>query len=287
MSQPSEPAAKEAPAPSRAPAHGPSSAAAPSPEMAQNRALDKAQNGMSRELAEPLTNKKHSQVAPLDDLRNADTNRSAKSPGGSQSDSEKSATPTETESNEIAGALQTAPTSPGAAAPPAPSANATGIAKTETDATAQAQALKSPRMAASAKPNLYAKKDEKAGAADEIAAAARVVRTSDPKVLWQIPEQGLLKSEDGGATWRPVDLPVANARVIGTAAASAQVCWVVGRDSLILLTADGTHWHTVAPPVQSDFAQVFAQNASSATVTTADGLRFQTSDAGKHWHAIP
>ena len=116
---------------------------------------------------------------------------------------------------------------------------------------------------------------------------ARVVRTPDPKVLWQIPEQGVLKSEDGGATWRQAHLPVANAHVVSIAAPSAQVCWLAGRDSLILLTTDGTHWQTVAPPAKADFVQVVAENAFSATVATAEGLRFQTGDAGKHWHPLP
>jgi photosystem II stability/assembly factor-like uncharacterized protein len=143
-------------------------------------------------------------------------------------------------------------------------------------------------MAAVARPSLYAKKDEKAApAADQIGAGARVVRTPDPKVLWQIPEQGLLKSEDGGATWRPVDLPMANARVVFIAAPSAEVCWLFGRDGLILLTIDGTHWQTVAPPAQADFVRVAAENASSATVSTAEGRRFQTGDGGKHWNSVP
>ena len=110
---------------------------------------------------------------------------------------------------------------------------------------------------------------------------------SDPKVLWQMAEKGILKSEDGAATWQPVDLPVANAQIVSIAAPSAQVCWLVGRDSLILLTTDGAHWQTVAPPAKADFVHVVAENAFSATVATAEGLRFQTGDGGKHWHSVP
>jgi photosystem II stability/assembly factor-like uncharacterized protein len=179
-------------------------------------------------------------------------------------------------------ALQTAPASPAAAPPPAQTANATGaIAGGETDSSAQNLKLKK-QMAAAAKPNLYAQKDEKAVPAPNETGA--VVRSPDPRVLWRKQEKGILESDNGGATWRPVDLPVANARVVAIAAPSAQVCWLVGRDSLILVTTDRAHWQSIVPPVQADFVEVVAENESSATVASAEGLRFQTTDGGKHWH---
>jgi hypothetical protein len=277
MSQPQVPPMNELSRPS----------AVPASRIAQNRALDKTQNGPSRELARPSVNEKRTDVAPLDIRRDADSNLPAKSAGAPGKASEGRAAPNNTESKAVAGALQSAPASPAAAAPLAQEANAVGdMAHAETDAAGQA--LKSKQMAAAAKPNLYAKKDEKAAAAtDEIGAAAQVVRTADPKVLWQIPEQGLLKSEDGGATWHGANLPVAKAHVAAIAAPSAKICWLVGRDGLILLTIDGTHWQTITPPTPGNFVRVAAENASSATVVTAEGLRFQTSDGGKHWNPIP
>jgi hypothetical protein len=256
--------------------------------MAQNRALDKAQNSLSREIAPFSANENRSAVAPLDNRRDAGSNLSAKSAGARQSDSEERAARTETESKAMADGLQTAPASPAVAPPPAQTANAAGgIAGGEADSSAQA--LKSKKqMAVAAKPNLYAQKDEKAALAlSGIGAGARVVRTPDPKVLWQIAEKGILKSQDGGATWHQADLPVANAPVVALAAPSAQVCWLVGRDSLILLTTDGTHWQSIVPPAQADFVKVVAENESSATVTSVEGARFQTRDSGKHWRPIP
>lgn len=287
MSQPSEPPTKEAPAPSRTPAQASPPATAPKSEMAQNRALNKTQNTISREMIQPSANEKH-QLKPLGARRDADSNLQAKSAGTRQSDSEEPAARTQTESKKMADTLQTAPASPAAAPPPALAANAAGtITQAETDASAQA--LKSKQqMAAPAKPNLYAQKDEKAASISiRLGAAAQVVPTPNPKVLWRIPQQGVLKSEDGGATWRPVNLPMANAQIASIAAPSAQVCWLVGRNSLILLTTDGTHWQTIAPPARADFVQVVAEGASSATVATAEGLRFQTTDTGKHWHPLP
>ena len=286
MSQPSEPpAAKQAPAPSRTPAQSAPSAAAPKSEMTQNRALDKAQNALSREMAEPSTNETRRGVATSNARRDVDTNLQAKSAGVRQSDSEERAARTEAEP--VAGALQTAPASPATATPSPQAGNAGGMVQAETDESAQTAKLKE-QMGAAAKPNLYAKKDAKAApTSGGIGAVARVVRTPDPNVLWQIPEKGVLKSEDAGATWHQANLRVANARVVALAAPSAQVCWIVGRDSLILLTTDGMHWQTVAPPAQADFVQAVAENASSATVTTSDGQRFQTNDAGMHWYPLP
>jgi hypothetical protein len=255
--------------------------------MAQNRALNKTQNAVSREMIQPSTNDKLHPVTPHDARRDADSNLFAKSAGAPQSDSEERAARKKTESKALADALQTAPASPAANAPPALAGNAGGMVQEETDESAQA--LKSKQqVGATAKPNLYAQKDAKAAPASSVTGAvARVVRTPDAKVLWQIPEQGVLKSEDGGATWRQASLPVTNGHVASISAPSAQVCWLVGRGSLILLTTDGTHWQTVAPPARADFVQVVAENAFSATVATAEGLRFQTGDAGKHWHPVP
>ena len=289
MSRPSEPPTKEAPAPSRTPPQGAPSVAAPKSEMEQNRALNKTQNAITREMNQPSTNEKLRQAVPSDARRDADSNLSANSAGAPQSDSEERTAGKKTESKALADALQTAPASSAtaAAAPPALAGNAGGMAQAETDESAAA--LKSKQqMAAPAKPNFYAQKDAKAApVSGGIGAVARVVRTPDPKVLWQIPEQGVLKSEDGGATWRQANLSVANPHVVSVAAPSAQVCWLVGRDSLILLTTDGTHWQTVSPPARADFVQVVAENAFSASVATAEGLRFQTGDAGKHWHPAP
>jgi hypothetical protein len=255
--------------------------------MAQNRALNKTQNAISREMIQPSTNEKPRQLTTLDARRDADSNLPAKSAGARHSDSEERAARKKTESAALADALQTAPASPAANAPPALAGNAGGMVQAETDESTQA--LKSKQqVGATAKPNLYAQKDAKAAPpSGGIGAVARVVRTPDAKVLWQIPEQGVLKSEDGGATWRQASLPVTNGHVASISAPSARVCWLAGRDSLILLTTDGTHWQTVAPPARADFIQVVAENAFSATVATADGLRFQTGDAGEHWHPVP
>jgi hypothetical protein len=110
-----------------------------------------------------------------------------------------------------------------------------------------------------------------------------LIRTPNPKVLWRIAGGGLIeRSENEGATWHG-QLPDANAHLVAGAAPRVKVCWVVGRDGLILLTKDATKWEKIPPPIPADFIAVTAKDASSATVTTSDGLKFMTVDGGKKW----
>jgi Photosynthesis system II assembly factor YCF48/Putative zinc-finger len=105
----------------------------------------------------------------------------------------------------------------------------------------------------------------------------------DSRVLWRAPGGGLIeRSVDGGTTWQ-AQRPVVDARIVAGTALSANTCWIAGRDGIILLTKDGTNWTTIPPPVHADFVNISASDDSSATVTTADGRKFTTQDAGKKW----
>jgi len=124
-----------------------------------------------------------------------------------------------------------------------------------------------------------------------IAPASRrtVIATPDPKVLWRIEdstEVGL--SKDGGATWQKQQLPSfqPNPQITAGYAPSAKICWLVGRGGTILLTRDAAHWMPIPPPMDADFRRVKAQDNFSATVTTTDGRKFSTDDAGDHWVAV-
>jgi Photosynthesis system II assembly factor YCF48/Putative zinc-finger len=109
------------------------------------------------------------------------------------------------------------------------------------------------------------------------------IRSPDSQVLWRAPGGGLIeRSVDGGTTWQ-AQRPVADARIVAGTALSATTCWIAGGDGIILLTKDGTNWTTVPPPVHADFVSISARDNSSATVTTADGRKFTTQDAGKKW----
>lgn len=117
--------------------------------------------------------------------------------------------------------------------------------------------------------------------------AGNIITTPDPKVLWRIAEAGFVEhSTDGGASWQG-QLPNENAQLAAGSAPSAKICWLVGRDGVILLTKDAKNWKTIPAPVTADFVGVTAQDASSATVLSADGRKFTTTDGGNHWKSAP
>jgi hypothetical protein len=118
---------------------------------------------------------------------------------------------------------------------------------------------------------------------DDGEAAATMILTPDPAILWRFAGSGFVeRSEDGGATWQG-EQPSPDGHLLAGSAPSATVCWLVGRDGLILLTKDSITWKRITPPVVTDFVGVSAVNAPNATITAADGRKFTTRDAGKKW----
>jgi photosystem II stability/assembly factor-like uncharacterized protein len=70
-------------------------------------------------------------------------------------------------------------------------------------------------------------------------------------------------------------------------APSADVCWLVGRGGMVLRTIDaGRQWQRVPFPETVDITVVTASNALNATVSSADGRRFQTTDGGGSWTTV-
>jgi Putative zinc-finger len=101
---------------------------------------------------------------------------------------------------------------------------------------------------------------------------------------WRILSPGVVeRSEDEGASWIPVPIEPAGPPVTGGVAPSRLVCWLVGREGLVLLTTDAEHFTRVAFPQAVDLASIRATNAREAAVTTTDGRTFTTSDGGQTW----
>jgi photosystem II stability/assembly factor-like uncharacterized protein len=67
------------------------------------------------------------------------------------------------------------------------------------------------------------------------------------------------------------------------AAPSSNVCWLVGRSGAILLTTDGRAWRRITFIETADLTAVTSPDARTATVTTADGRQFGTTDGGRTW----
>jgi hypothetical protein len=119
-----------------------------------------------------------------------------------------------------------------------------------------------------------------------VQSAAPIIQTPDPVVQYRIPGAGLVeRSDDGGATWQGQRVK-ANAEILAGAAPSVNVCWLVGRGGLILMTSDGKKWRRIPSPAVVDFVEVTASDATFATVTAEDGRKFSTQDSGRTWQLM-
>jgi len=103
------------------------------------------------------------------------------------------------------------------------------------------------------------------------------------RVGWRYVRPGqVYRSDDGGTTWSQQALPHP-ARLSLLSAVSPSVCWGAGPGGALVRTVDGATWHVVTPPVQADFVSLVAHSAARASVSTADGVTYDTSDAGATW----
>ncbi len=181
-----------------------------------------------------------------------------------------------------AGAGASAPTQPAYApapvpAAPVPSSSVASQAEVASPANAPARLKAEPKATP-----LPASRNANLATADQRSIGA-LVRTPNPQVLWRIGAAGLVeRSTDGGATWL-AQTPSLEAQLTAGSAPAEKICWLVGRDGVILLTADAAAWKVISPPVKTDFAAVAAKSASEATVTAADGRKFTTTDGGTSW----
>lgn len=161
-----------------------------------------------------------------------------------------------------------AASAPAAATPPvAPAAEASARAAAAPPATSAAEGA---RLARSAN-----------GLAGTITVANQIV-SPNPSIRWRITGSVVEHSTDGGSSWAAVPTGVA-AELTAGAAPSTLVCWLVGRGGVVLLTTDGRTWRRLAFPEMADLSAVRATDARTASVSTADGRAFTTSDGGATW----
>ena len=112
---------------------------------------------------------------------------------------------------------------------------------------------------------------------------ARDIASPNPSIRWRLGPRGAIeRTEDGGTTWTSQPSGV-TADLIAGSASSPSVCWVVGRSGTVLRSLDGRSWSALTFPEAVDLIAVEAVDASTATVTSSDGRRFQTTDGGRTW----
>jgi hypothetical protein len=112
---------------------------------------------------------------------------------------------------------------------------------------------------------------------------ALVRAAPDGRVQWRLGPGGRIwRSTDAGSTWH-WQLSGVSANLVAGSAPSATTCWAVGDAGIVLLTEDGQRWTLLPFPMRVDLAAVHAIDSRIATVTTRDGRRFETLDAGRTW----
>jgi hypothetical protein len=111
------------------------------------------------------------------------------------------------------------------------------------------------------------------------------VRTADNVERWRLGTNGTIQHREPDGSWQEQSSGVSSALRAG-AAPSPTTCWIVGSAGTILRTSDGEHWQKIDSPTSNDLIDVFATDASDATVTADDGKRFATADAGRTWRPL-
>jgi len=129
-------------------------------------------------------------------------------------------------------------------------------------------------------------KKEEAGQFGAVAKrpASGLVFVSSPngEATWRFTKDGSIDvSPDGGKTWFSQASPV-DVAIVGGSAPSSKACWAITRDGTVLLKIAGADWKK-AGAVNENLVAITAKDAQTATITTASGLRFTTTDGGRTW----
>lgn len=119
-------------------------------------------------------------------------------------------------------------------------------------------------------------------AQDTKALSQTVVVSPDRNIQWRLSGAAVEKSTDAGASWTATPIEPPAVWTAGSAPSSS-VCWLVGRGGAVARTVDGRTWQRLTFPAQTDLSSIQASDAQIATVLTADGRTFATTDGGNTW----
>lgn len=99
---------------------------------------------------------------------------------------------------------------------------------------------------------------------------------------WRILSSGAVHRSIGSEPWVPIALE-AGAFVTAGDAPAPTVCWLVGRDGLILRSLDATRFDRRPFPERVTLTSIRALDARQASITTSDNRVFVTDDGGATW----
>lgn len=104
-----------------------------------------------------------------------------------------------------------------------------------------------------------------------------------PPVFWRIdPDGRVQRSTDGGLSWNEVGFGD-DVFITAGSAPVAGVCWLVDRGGRVFRSTNTADFTRTAFEEPVQLVGVEAIDASRAVVTSADGRRFATADAGASW----
>lgn len=123
-----------------------------------------------------------------------------------------------------------------------------------------------------------------AGRGRAASSASALRQTAVPAIArWRVSATGAVERQVvSSSVWEPVAISPP-ATVLNGAAPSALVCWLVGRDGLVLRTTNGNAFTRISFPEAVDLLSVTATSAQAARVTAANGRTFETTDGGATW----
>jgi hypothetical protein len=108
------------------------------------------------------------------------------------------------------------------------------------------------------------------------------IGSPDPLVRWRLRRRTVEKSIDGGKSWTAVPTGI-DAEWTAGAAPTTTAFWIVGRGGMIARSTDGRAFERIPFPELTDLSGVQATDAQTATVSSADGHTFTTTDGGRSW----
>lgn len=164
------------------------------------------------------------------------------------------------------------------------------VGRKDMQAKREENSVRAAEMRQAAEPAAAAERAREAPAAPSAGAVTQLrkqtgplqIISPDPSSRWRALPGVVERSEDGGRIWIPVRLG-AKEEVIGGDSPRPLVCWLVGRNGLVLLATDGTNFTRLPFPESVDLVAVTSPEPRIAIVSTADGRTFRTENAGRTW----